>query len=212
MTLTLPALSALSESEAEALSQQLSQASGASLDYARGVFTAVASGPTPLDPTTWLPWLLGSEIPDKTTLRQMIDLLVRDAQSIAECLDLEHPWLPTSEPSLTQFCKGFIRATQHDDAWQKASELFVKLLPLAVQAGYLDMSSVQRFVPESTLDVASWLERERESLPERLSELHKHFAPARQLQRTKPISTEKVGRNEPCPCGSGKKHKKCCAH
>jgi hypothetical protein len=22
--------------------------------------------------------------------------------------------------------------------------------------------------------------------------------------------TEKVGRNEPCPCGSGKKHKNCC--
>ncbi|WP_257791156.1 SEC-C metal-binding domain-containing protein [Salicibibacter kimchii] len=21
---------------------------------------------------------------------------------------------------------------------------------------------------------------------------------------------EKVGRNEPCPCGSGKKYKKCC--
>lgn len=21
---------------------------------------------------------------------------------------------------------------------------------------------------------------------------------------------EKVGRNDPCPCGSGKKHKKCC--
>ena len=21
---------------------------------------------------------------------------------------------------------------------------------------------------------------------------------------------EKIGRNEPCPCGSGKKHKKCC--
>jgi uncharacterized protein YecA (UPF0149 family) len=23
-------------------------------------------------------------------------------------------------------------------------------------------------------------------------------------------STPKTGRNEPCPCGSGKKHKKCC--
>ena len=23
-------------------------------------------------------------------------------------------------------------------------------------------------------------------------------------------STEKVGRNDPCPCGSGKKYKKCC--
>ncbi|MGL6161763.1 SEC-C metal-binding domain-containing protein [Microbulbifer sp.] len=25
-----------------------------------------------------------------------------------------------------------------------------------------------------------------------------------------PARSEKVGRNEPCPCGSGKKHKKCC--
>ena len=24
------------------------------------------------------------------------------------------------------------------------------------------------------------------------------------------IRTEKIGRNDPCPCGSGKKHKKCC--
>jgi uncharacterized protein YecA (UPF0149 family) len=23
---------------------------------------------------------------------------------------------------------------------------------------------------------------------------------------------QKVGRNEPCPCGSGKKYKKCCAN
>jgi hypothetical protein len=25
-----------------------------------------------------------------------------------------------------------------------------------------------------------------------------------------PTRAEKVGRNEPCPCGSGKKYKKCC--
>ena len=25
-----------------------------------------------------------------------------------------------------------------------------------------------------------------------------------------PFHSEKVGRNEPCPCGSGKKYKKCC--
>ena len=24
-----------------------------------------------------------------------------------------------------------------------------------------------------------------------------------------PIRVEKIGRNEPCPCGSGKKYKKC---
>ena len=25
-----------------------------------------------------------------------------------------------------------------------------------------------------------------------------------------PVRSNKVGRNEPCPCGSGKKYKKCC--
>jgi SEC-C motif-containing protein len=26
----------------------------------------------------------------------------------------------------------------------------------------------------------------------------------------RPRHSEKIGRNDPCPCGSGKKHKKCC--
>lgn len=26
----------------------------------------------------------------------------------------------------------------------------------------------------------------------------------------KPVQVEKIGRNDPCPCGSGKKYKKCC--
>lgn len=31
------------------------------------------------------------------------------------------------------------------------------------------------------------------------------------LNRPKPTAAEKkVGRNDPCPCGSGNKHKKCC--
>lgn len=28
--------------------------------------------------------------------------------------------------------------------------------------------------------------------------------------KTKPVRTEKIGRNDPCTCGSGKKFKKCC--
>ncbi|HEX8960187.1 MAG TPA: YchJ family protein [Geobacteraceae bacterium] len=30
------------------------------------------------------------------------------------------------------------------------------------------------------------------------------------MVKPKPIVSNKVGRNEPCPCGSGLKHKKCC--
>ena len=29
-------------------------------------------------------------------------------------------------------------------------------------------------------------------------------------QRSEPVRVTKIGRNEPCPCGSGKKYKKCC--
>lgn len=35
---------------------------------------------------------------------------------------------------------------------------------------------------------------------------HHHHAPVETFVRGAP----KVGRNDPCPCGSGKKHKKCC--
>ena len=31
------------------------------------------------------------------------------------------------------------------------------------------------------------------------------------LNPTKPAQSEKINRNAPCPCGSGKKYKKCCA-
>ncbi len=34
---------------------------------------------------------------------------------------------------------------------------------------------------------------------------HHHFAPVTTVRRDGP----KVGRNDPCPCGSGKKYKKC---
>jgi uncharacterized protein YecA (UPF0149 family) len=32
----------------------------------------------------------------------------------------------------------------------------------------------------------------------------------KELHRSSAARTAKVGRNEPCPCGSGKKYKKCC--
>lgn len=34
--------------------------------------------------------------------------------------------------------------------------------------------------------------------------------PAQEPVATAPATSDKVGRNDPCPCGSGKKFKKCC--
>ncbi len=46
----------------------------------------------------------------------------------------------------------------------------------------------------------------RERLGGYVAELHAYWQAKRQVVHTTP----KVGRNDPCPCGSGKKHKKCC--
>lgn len=210
MTLTLPALAPLTEAEVSELTRHLTDSGSASLDYARGVFTAVACGPSPVEPTTWLPWVLGPSVPDKASLRQVLELLVRDAQSIAECLELGQPWLPESSAARVQFSKGFTRGTQSNPAWQQASDVFTKLLPIAVRAEYIDLASIGRFVPESAHDAQAWLAAEHERLPVRLLEIYQHFAKER--AQSTPTRSEKVGRNEPCPCGSGKKHKKCCAH
>ena len=40
--------------------------------------------------------------------------------------------------------------------------------------------------------------------PEDISDLEKLLNPP------KPLQVVKTGRNDPCPCGSGKKYKKCC--
>jgi SWIM/SEC-C metal-binding protein len=40
--------------------------------------------------------------------------------------------------------------------------------------------------------------------PEDISDLEKLLNPP------KPVQSLKIGRNDPCPCGSGKKYKKCC--
>jgi uncharacterized protein YecA (UPF0149 family) len=29
-------------------------------------------------------------------------------------------------------------------------------------------------------------------------------------EEAQPVASSKIGRNDPCPCGSGKKYKKCC--
>ena len=45
---------------------------------------------------------------------------------------------------------------------------------------------------------------------------HQYFRERRQVSASAHTSSQrgnvaKVGRNEPCPCGSGKKYKKCCS-
>jgi len=52
--------------------------------------------------------------------------------------------------------------------------------------------------------------------PEKVKEFKKIYAPFQRAElkstphSSTPAKSEKIGRNTPCPCGSGKKYKKCC--
>jgi len=50
------------------------------------------------------------------------------------------------------------------------------------------------------------VESERPLLGGHVADLRVYWQSKRQVVHTTP----KVGRNDPCPCGSGRKHKKCC--
>lgn len=57
---------------------------------------------------------------------------------------------------------------------------------------------------------------EREQIAERLPRILQRIstywrAPANGYPGGTPVRVQKIGRNDPCPCGSGQKYKKCCA-
>ena len=71
--------------------------------------------------------------------------------------------------------------------------------------------SAKNIRPEAIPEVMALLEGKTlsDATPELLEQVK---AAARKILGQKPMRREepKVGRNEPCPCGSGKKFKKCC--
>jgi uncharacterized protein len=207
-------LAPLSEEETELLRSHLVESGGSSLEYARGILSAVACSPELIDPTTWLPWVLGASVPTKSAVRESFGLLMREAQSITECLALGEPWFPEADAELIQFCKGFTRVTQHGTEWRKAHDVFLKVLPFAATAGYIDVSSLGAILPGHP-DAQQWLAEEQPLLRTRVLELYAAFADARAQANARALAEKQgggsVGRNEPCPCGSGRKYKKCCA-
>lgn len=63
---------------------------------------------------------------------------------------------------------------------------------------------------------ATFLTDEGPQIHHELSHFHKregvwYYSDSSQLNRPVVRASPKVGRNDPCPCGSGKKYKKCCA-
>jgi uncharacterized protein len=122
------------------------------------------------------------------------------------------------------WCDGFLAATMmfHPDLW----EWFWKV---DAECSEEDPSRVPWLAPFSKLGDAAFAgsvmdqeEKQRwvDAIVPSLLSINAHWAEVRPMvldaayEYQKPIRREapKVGRNDPCPCGSGRKFKKCCLH
>jgi uncharacterized protein len=189
------------------------------LEEADGLLTALAAGPARATSAEYLPEILRapeemSGLDSSEHKRQVIALLDRRYASIAR--DLANDVAPAAWVYDAGFdirgmlwARGYLRAMSlHKDAWEPlvrdqrlVDKLFIPLLALLPDdeesAGgalsYERRSSLVKMLPDIALATkAYWT-----------GSWHPLLNPT--VQRA-----AKIGRNDPCPCASGKKYKRCC--
>lgn len=166
-----------------------------SADWTIGLLTAVCTGPDAIAASVWIPAIVAEGAFDETpAARIRVDLLARLHGAVSETLGTT-PEIICPEPDkpakeAADFCRGYVRGARMHETWSKDETATAKLLPFEALA------------KESADPMAA----ERERLGKSVAELRAYWQSKRQVVNTTP----KVGRNDPCPCGSGKKHKKCC--
>lgn len=188
-----------------------------------GFFTAIVSGPTMIPPSQWLPAVWGDCDPVWETeddFQEIFTLLIRHMNGIAVTL-LEHP--DDFEPLflerevegriytiVDEWCEGYRRGVAlAGDRWaaggQEMSSLLMPIYAFTEATGWsghdipiVEIENLQKAIAPTVRDIhAFWLARRGEGSPD-----------PEPVRRSQP----RVGRNDPCPCGSGRKYKKCCLH
>ena len=193
------------------------------IEYIHGMLTAILCAPEIIPPSVWLTALLekdGKEpvFKSKEDVERLMDLLMSVYKEISKSLadDAFYPLLShrkdpgedqlRAEPETAQtWCKGFVGGLslwETDIAQdEKVRELLTPIFILT------DRSIITEDIPEISTKSVTQLEKYSVSaIAESVAHLREYY-----LLKTK-FTNKRIGRNEPCPCGSGKKYKKCCGN
>src|SRR5579859_620587 len=205
---------------------------GMNLEMVDGFFAALLCSPDLVMPSEYLPEIFGGEI-DETAFASMEDansflgLLMRHWNAVSEQLDSREvfvPLLAEDEHGIAHandWANGFLRGTM------MRKEPWIKLLDDKEHDGLL----LPIFALANEHNPDPKLRPYKEPLsPERRDQLiaalvagvmliYDYFEPDRRRENrmvreseTYRRETSKIGRNDPCYCGSGKKYKKCCGN
>jgi uncharacterized protein len=205
------------------------------LSMMNGFITAVASGPNLMMPSTMLRWIWdaaeGIATPtfvDQGESARILGLIIRhwndvntmlnEAPEAYEPLTCERESNGQRIAIIDEWCMGYFRGVLTDhDAWapllSEHPEWFATILLYGTEDGWEELKKRQ-FSDEQHRALAG-------SLAETARSIHRYWLDRRKEQiargetpgfvvQNEPLRRGAiVGRNDPCPCGSGKKYKRC---
>ena len=186
-----------------------------SLPEAQGFLTATACAPTMRMPSEWQRDLLGdAEFSSMEQAQRVFGLVIRLYNQVVADLDEGNSIAPSGpDEDVRSWCAGYLRAARMDEVWTGDESGVVFLFPLAILAGEVDLVGEEDADGNVIVDPSPQLRRCRESVDATVHNANRYWTAHRRETMTAPAVSRppKLGRNEPCPCGSGRKFKKCCA-
>jgi uncharacterized protein len=223
----------LSDEEYARIAGMLERSKSAmNLEMLDGFFAALICGPDVVGPSEYLREIWGGDRiggdagwRNEQEMQEFIDLIMRHWNSIAGVLYVNEPFLPflleddAGASTANDWAKGFARGMKfRKDKWAQLlddSSHGGLLVPILALAHEHDPDPDMRPYKEP-MDA-----ERREQLivgaAASVTRIYHYFAARRgaspqagEKAGTRHRSGRKVGRNDPCPCGSGKKFKKCC--
>lgn len=202
------------------------------LESLDGYFAALICGPETVLPSEYLPEIWGEDFAfdSNEQATDIVDLLMRHWNTIAtgllRTLEVPDVYLPVLIEDANgvahgnDWAQGFMRGVGARPAsWRElleSDEHGGPLLPIMLLAHEHDPDPAMRPKPVS----AEKREELLQMMIAGLTSIYRYFEPHRRSPGTAPRedahrplrrAEPKVGRNDPCPCGSGRKYKLCCA-
>jgi uncharacterized protein len=209
----------LSEEEYARLADWLEVHSPFDLQGLLGVLHAVAVAPSVVPPSVWLAAVVPDALDEGTRVevRAILELMLRLHGEVQAALDADESMLPDPHDAeaCTSFADGYAAGAALDADWIGDEARWKLAAPFAYVGNRSELIPHEMLV---RLERSGGLEARqtfRHSFETLFHSARDAFAGDRRAALARLISeggsgTARVGRNDLCPCGSGKKYKRCC--
>ncbi|WMS88471.1 UPF0149 family protein [Pleionea litopenaei] len=210
----------LNAQELDDLDQALRDLQAMDLSTFDGFCTALVSSPNLLGSEQWLPQVFKEHSLDDAKIEAIVPLLIRHLNGIESILSrapekfdplfLERDLHDSVDVIVENWCRGYTKGIAlNAEDWNKEPEsLQAYLYPILIFSGKAGEKVRQQSDRTQILQWKSEIAPAARNLYSHWYQQRNSSERSRQLPFTR--SEPKTGRNELCPCGSGRKYKLCC--